>query len=123
MSASGSAQERLTRLEGIRARLGYLPYDGDTWAVSTGEVEGDVRVCRVVDGRCVCCIALMGTTDELAHWTPDTFDRWEAEGEFIAAARADIPWLLRDIAVLERRVADLTDERAAVRRFFQDMVG
>ena len=49
--------------------------------------ETDIRVCRVVDGDCVCCVGLMGNYDyDNEQWTEETLREWFSNARLIAAA-------------------------------------
>jgi len=56
------------------------------WEAVT-EDDIDVRVCRVIDGKCVCCVALMGDYNyDSGEWTPETVEEWKANAHLIAVA-------------------------------------
>ncbi len=72
------------------------------WA-ATGS-GADIRVCHTEDGKCVCCLALMGKWDETGTPTKETSEQWEGDAAFIARAREDIPYLLSQLAECAKQV-------------------
>ena len=44
------------------------------------------RVCKTEDDSCVCCLALMGNTDDDGEWDDETLDRWYKDAQYIARA-------------------------------------
>jgi len=54
-----------------------------TW---DSDLESDVRVCRIDDGKCICCVALMGDYDhDQEGWAPETLIEWKDNARAIAA--------------------------------------
>ena len=66
----------------------HFPEDDDEEAMVCQEGHGEMA------GKCVCCLALMGTGDGVGGWTKETQEQWKADADFIAAARRWLPILI-----------------------------
>lgn len=70
----------------------------------------DVRVCRVVDGQCVACLALMGVYDyELGRWTDETTHIWRSDAQLIVTMRNHIVDLLDQLDRYEEALQSIWD--------------
>lgn len=94
-------------LEPIKARAAKAT-DGP-WIHWPADSDNDHRVCQAngEKDKCICCLALMGYTDEEGEWTIETLESWQADGDFIAAARTDIPVLVAEVERLRAEIASL----------------
>lgn len=88
----------LKRLDDLEAKATKGP-----WVATDPDLEqGDVRVCTLVDGECVCCVALMGKVgDDGTTWTDETRQRWLADQHLITTLRNAYPDLARRLRVAE----------------------
>ena len=66
--------------------------------------DNDFRVCQIEGGKCICCLALMGNTDN-GDWDKDTVARFEATAKFICAARAD----MKDFIKIARHLQEIVN--------------
>ena len=91
-----------TALAAIRERLDKIT--PGTWQATIDDETDSYRVCNIEDEVCVCCLALMGDYDhETEEWADGSRTQWVADTEFIAAAPADIRFLLDALAASEQR--------------------
>lgn len=66
----------------------------DEWFVSQDpEHPDDIRICRQNpdsdEPECICCLALMGDTDERGEWTEETVREWRETAEQIVREHND----------------------------------
>jgi hypothetical protein len=56
--------------------------------------DDSFRVCQENEkGQCVCCVALMGNTDDDGEWDYETIERWKANAKLIVELHAAAPAL------------------------------
>ena len=82
------------------------------WEASYDEdIPDDVRVCNIEEGRCVCCLALMGNYNrEKEEWEQGDIEQWRNDAEFIALARTALPYWVKMAEELRKENIKLREE-------------